>query len=305
MEMFRPDVLLERIGPELVKAKNLHNLIEVEEYALDKIKNKYKWECSYDVIANEAPYFKTMGYTEFATNFILQPLTLSLRDDSINDAYYDNTSEIFDYAQLLRDNVDSKIANKYQKRTDSTKEFPTKKILVILPGTNKIKKNVCLNKLKAIKDKYGEGVNFKPHPITTHATIGELKDFFGEKCILPRDSDMYVYMKAADKVYTTHMSESAAYALALGKTIEPIDVHNRVHESSYYSINATLFRHQSEGDELINRIFSSYKSGIINVTIEKNWKKKLDKYLAYANSYRENSKGWYTIKDKEDEQKEV
>ena len=44
MEMFRPDVLLERIGPELVKAKNLHNLIEVEKYALDKIKNKYKWE---------------------------------------------------------------------------------------------------------------------------------------------------------------------------------------------------------------------------------------------------------------------
>ena len=140
MEMFRPDVLLERIGPELVKAKNLHNLIEVEKYALDKIKNKYKWECSYDVIANEAPHFKTMGYTEYATNFILQPLTLSLRDDSINDAYYDTTSEIFDYAQLLRDNVDSKIANKYQKRTDPTKEFPTKKILVILPGTNKIKK---------------------------------------------------------------------------------------------------------------------------------------------------------------------
>ena len=66
---------------------------------------------------------------------------------------------------------------------------------------------------------------------------------------------MYLYMKAADKVYTTHMSESAVYALALGKTIEPIDVHNRVHGSSYYSINVMLFRRQSEGDELINRIF--------------------------------------------------
>tara|TARA_R100001198_G_C5242981_1_gene220790 strand:+ start:9736 stop:10653 length:918 start_codon:yes stop_codon:yes gene_type:complete len=305
MEMFHPDSLLERIGPDLLKAKNLRKLIEVEEYALDKIKNKYNWEYAYDVIANEVPYFKTMGYTEYATNFLLQPLTLSLRDDSIKDAYYDTTSEIFDYAQMFRNNVDNNIANKYQKRSDSTKEFPTKKILVVLPGTNKIKKNVCLNKLKAIKKKYGEGVNFKPHPITMHATIGELKDLFGEDCILPRNADMYLYMKAANKVYTTHMSESAVYALALGKTIEPIDVHNEVQTSSFYSINSILFRCQSEGDEAINRIFSSYKSGIVNIDLEKDWKKKLDKYFEYANLYRESCKGWYIIRDKKDEQKEV
>jgi hypothetical protein len=305
MEMFNPEVLDERLGPDLLKAKNLHKLEHVERYLLNKIKSTYKWEHSYDVIANEPPYFKTMGYTEYATNLILQPLTLSLRDDQIIDAYYDDSSEVLNYGQLLRDNVNNKLANKYQKRKETTEQYPVKKALVVLPGSNKIKKNVCLNKLKDIARSYGDNVNFKPHPITTHAVIGELKDLFGEDCMLPRDADMYSYLVGADKVFTTHMSESAVYALALGKEIEPIDVHNRVEGSSYYSINKMLFRKQEEGDILINKIFSSYKSGIINVDIDDNWKEKIDKYLEYANSYRQACKGWYIIKDKKDEQEKV
>ena len=66
-----------------------------------------------------------------------------------------------------------------------------------------------------------------------------------------------------------------------------------------------LFRKQEEGDILINKIFSSYKSGIINVDIDDNWKEKIDKYLEYANSYRQACKGWYIIKDKKDEQEKV
>lgn len=306
MEMFHPDVLKERIGPELVKASNLHKLEDVERYFINQMKNKYRWEHSYDVIANESPHFKTMGYTEYATNFMLQPLTLSLRDDQITEAYYDNDSEILDYAQMLRDNVKNKIANKYQSRDQVTNQFPTKKIIVVLPGSNKVKKNCCLNKLRHIKDKYGDNVNFKPHPITTHTIIGELKDFFGESSILPRNADLYEYLVDAEKVYTTHLSESVAYGLALGKDIEPIDVHNRVEGSSFYSISRALFRRKKEGDVVINKIFSSYKSGIINIDIDKNWKNKLDKYLAYASAYREDCKGWYIIKDKKkDEQEKV
>ena len=59
MEMFNPKVLKERIG-HLKKAKNLEHLEEVEKYFLSKI-DDLGWEASYDVIAQEMPYFKTMG----------------------------------------------------------------------------------------------------------------------------------------------------------------------------------------------------------------------------------------------------
>ena len=73
-----------------------------------------------------------------------------------------------------------------------------------------------------------------------------------------------------------------------------------MHESSYYSINRLLFRKQDEGDYVINKMFSSYKSGVINLELDQDWKKKIDMYLAYANEYRENAKGWFVIKDKKE-----
>ena len=254
MQIFHPKTLKERIGPKLRKNKTLRVLEKAEKYLLDKIENHYKWESAYDVMANEVPHFKTMGYTEYAGNILFQPLTLSLRDDQMIEAYYDD-SKIIDYASELRSRFTNEKVNKYEAREDWFNKFKPKSNIVVLPGSNKIKSHACMNKMQYIKKKHGEDVYFKPHPITTFQIIGELKDFFGEKCILPRNADMYAYMQEANKVYTTHMSESAVYALALGKEIEPFDVHNRVHESSYYSVNRLLFRKQKEGDSVIKKIF--------------------------------------------------
>lgn len=297
MQIFHPKILAERIGPDLKKSKSLRVLEKAEQYLIDRIKNHYNWEIAYDVMANEVPHFKTMGYTEYAGNMMFQPLTLSLRDDQIIEAYYDDESEILDYASELRNRFTNKKVNKYEDRENWFDKFKPKKNIVVLPGSNKIKSHACMNKMKKIKKDHGNDVYFKPHPITTFQIIGELKDFFGEKCILPRNADMYAYMQEANKVYTTHMSESVAYGVALGKEVEPFDVHNRVHESSYYSINRILFRKQKEGDRVINKIFSSHRSGIINLDIDPNWKIKIDKYLDYANEYRNTGKNWYIIKE--------
>jgi hypothetical protein len=291
MEMFNQKVLKERIGP-LKKNKALDDLEQVEGYVIRKC-SEYGIETSYDVLAEEMPYFKTLAYTEFATNFYMQPLNVKLRNEQMLDAYNDNVKNPDDWSSYLVDNVLNKAANKYEGRRTQIKKWPAKDYLLILPGSNKVKKNVCLNRLKAIKKKHGENIYFKPHPITTHQVIGELKDFFGEDCVLPRDVDMYYYMQKAKKIYTTHISESAIYAAVLGKRIEPVDVWNSIQHGSFYCINNYLFTNQDGVRDYINKCFSSYKSGIINPKIDKNWKEKVDNYFKYISTKRDVYKDWF------------
>jgi len=290
MEMFNKTELDKRIGP-LQKSKSLYDLEAVEGYVVRKC-GEYGLEHSYDVMAEEMPYFKTMAYTEYAGCFYLQPLNYKIRNEQMIDAYYDN-AEIVDYSSWLINRIVDKKANKYEDRTEMYDKYPPKDYLVVLPGSNKVRENVCLNRLKHIKRLHGDNVYFKPHPITTHQIIGELKDFFGEENILPRNMDMYHYLQKAKGVYTTHISESCIYGIVTGKKTEPIDVWNNIQRGSFYCINNHLLTHQKDAKEYINKTFSSYKSGIINPEVDKNWKEKVDKYMDYIVNKRETYKNWF------------
>ena len=296
MEMFNQKVLSQRIG-RLKKSKALDELEQVEGYCLRKCSERFL-ETSYDVMAEEMPYFKTMGYTEFATNFYFQPLNSKLRGEQLMDAWDDNVKNPDDWSSYLVNNIQSKLANKYEGRKEEIEKWPAKDYLVVLPGSNKVKTNVCLNRLKAISKKHGDNVYFKPHPITTHQIIGELKDFFGESNILPREVDMYYYLQKAKIVYTTHISESAIYAAVLGKRIEPIDTWNTLTAGSFESINKYLFTNQHHIKDYINKCFSSPKSGIVNPMVDKNWKEKVDKYIDYICKKRDVYKDWFIVKPK-------
>ena len=296
MEMFNQKVLSQRIG-RLKKSKALDELEQVEGYCLRKCSERFL-ETSYDVMAEEMPYFKTMGYTEFATNFYFQPLNSKLRGEQLMDAWDDNVKNPDDWSSYLVNNIQSKLANKYEGRKEEIEKWPAKDYLVVLPGSNKVKTNVCLNRLKEISKKHGDNVYFKPHPITTHQIIGELKDFFGESNILPREVDMYYYLQKAKIVYTTHISESAIYAAVLGKRIEPIDTWNTLTAGSFESINKYLFTNQHHIKDYINKCFSSPKSGIVNPMVDKNWKEKVDKYIDYICKKRDVYKDWFIVKPK-------
>ena len=91
MEMFNKKELDKRIGP-LKKSKNLDELEQVEGYIIRKC-SELDIETSYDVLAEEMPYFKTMGYTEFATNFYMQPLNLKQRNEQLADAWNSKPEE--------------------------------------------------------------------------------------------------------------------------------------------------------------------------------------------------------------------
>jgi hypothetical protein len=294
MEMFNKKVIEERIGP-LKKNKSLDVLRDVEIYFL-KQRKKYKTDASYDVIAQEVPSFRTLCYTEYASCFIMHPLNLQMRMRQMIDACESDSTEIVDYSSHLINNIESKIANKYKNRLEEFEEYKDVDNLVVLAGSNKLKERVCLNKLKYISDTHRNNVYFKPHPITTHAIIGELKDLFGENRILPREIDLYYFLNKAKKVYTTHVSESAIYSIVLGKEIEPTDVYNKVHQGSFYHINSFLFQHQADGTDgigWINKTFSDPKSGIINPLVDIDWKNKIDVYLDYIHTERGKFESWY------------
>ena len=99
MEMFNKKVLDGRIGP-LKKNTNLDDLEQVEGYVIRKA-SEAGLETSYDVMAEEMPYFKTMGYTSYGTSFIMQPLNLKFRTEQIDDAYDDKDIDVLDWAGYL------------------------------------------------------------------------------------------------------------------------------------------------------------------------------------------------------------
>ena len=293
MEMFNKKELDKRIGP-LKKDKGLYQLEQVEGYVIRKA-SENGLESSYDVMAEEMPYFKTLAYTEYAGNFYLQPLNYKLRNEQLidADAAMPSSSEIVDYSSWLINRIVENKANKYENRKELYDKYPTKDYIVVLPGSNKVRENVCLNRLKYISRLHGDNIYFKPHPITTHQIIGELKDFFGEENILPRDINMYYYLQKAKGVYTTHISESCIYGIVTGKKTEPIDVWNNIQRGSFYCINNHLLYHQDKAKKYINKTFSSYKSGIINPELDPNWQEKVDKYIDYICAKRDKYKNWF------------
>jgi hypothetical protein len=81
MEMFNETELSKRIGP-LKKSKGLYNLEAVEGYVIRKC-GEHDLKHSYDVMAEEMPYFKTLAYTEYAGCFYLQPLNYKIRNEQM------------------------------------------------------------------------------------------------------------------------------------------------------------------------------------------------------------------------------
>lgn len=288
--MFNKKATKDRIGG-VQKSATLDHLKEVEKY-FEKAVKKYRIEVSYDVIANELPYFKTLNYTEWAHCFMMHPLQQELRMKQMVDAYNDDAEQRVDYVTYFADRIKKGQSNKYAHIKSDIGNVKGREVLVVLVGSNKLKERICLNKLRWVKDTFEDDVYIKPHPLTTYQLVGELKDLFGNDTVLDRDADMYAYLLQADTIFTSHMSESAVYSVSLGKTIEPIDVYNKVEQGSFYHINKFLF--DSEDPRAwINRALNSHKSGIINPLIDDQWRQKIDLYLEYIMTLRDKYKNKY------------
>ena len=197
-DMFNERTRYERIG-HLKKTKFIHELREVEDYFL-KFTDEIGMKTAYDVTAEEALSFTTIGYTEWAGNFLMFPLQSELREDSIQDCLF-SPEPAQNWIKFFKDSLENKTANKYEDRKEPSRE--AKDNVVILVGTNKLKSSVDIDKLIWLSKKHKDNILFKPHPLTTNEYIGFLMDKLGEEKILERDEDMYYYIQNSKKVYSS------------------------------------------------------------------------------------------------------
>lgn len=272
----------------MVKSPNL-NTNEFEKYIHEFcVEQKFTFKLDYDVIASELPYFNTMQYTEYAGGITLHPLQLEFRVQQMIDAFYSkDTMFEFDYVEHFKKKILENKSNKYLNINSTDKQ--AKQALVVLPGSNKITERISYDKLRYIKKLFGDNVWVKPHPLTTFRVVGELMDLFGEKNVLHRQDDLYSILKDSEIVYTSMLSESALYAVCLGKYIEPIDVYQRTPVGSFYHINKFLF-YEDDPKQWVNKTFNDVRSGMIFPEIDSKWKEKLGNYLLYINNKREKFK---------------
>lgn len=275
----------------MVKSPNL-NSKEFENYLYEICKErKYSFKLDYDVIASELPYFNTLQYTEYAGGITLHPLQLEFRHQQMIDAYYAKDTKVkLDFVKYFKHRVLNNKSNKYLNISEHNKQ--ARQALIVLPGSNKIVERVSYEKLRYIKTLFGDNVWVKPHPLTTFKVVGEIIDIFGERNVLHRQADLYTVLKDSEIIYTSMLSESAVYGVALDKFIEPIDVYQKTPIGSFYHINKFLFT-EEEPKRWLNKTFNDYRSGMFFPEIEKDWKDKLGKYLEYINNKREKFKNVY------------
>jgi len=289
-KMFNPQDYDKHVGSDKPLNKRLYCLKEVEKYFIKQC-NRRNLEFDYDVTAYEPFDFKTVNYTTYAGLFIMHPLQPELSYQQVYQAHIDKP-KIKNFSEFVLKNYYNRNANKYDyEREVFDEDFDA---LVVLPGENKLKDNICVAKLKWILKQHNNRVIFKPHPLTKEETLNELKQVIGanESHFAPLHCDLYLLLDKAKTIYTTHISESALYSTLLNKEISPIDAIQKRVPAAFAHINHYLFVNPDAKD-WINHVFSSHKSGVLHPEIDDDWKGKMDKYFDYILNVRDRQKNFY------------
>lgn len=291
--MFDPKHIQKHIGTDLVYNDNLNLLIPVEIYFKELCTNE-GIECSHDCTAYENPYFKTLNYSSFCGMFIMHPLQFELSWFQTYDAKNDNKKSI-GHLDWIKDKITRKNISKYTNKKEESINLDLikqAKSLIVLPGGNKFEFQINKNKLARLCRNYGKNLLIKPHPISEDKFIDTLKMYGIKSILVNKNVDLYLLMNSVDKVYTTHISETALTAQVLGKKIEPIDKADKRLFGSFSHINHFLFTEEYPLS-VIDSIFASPKSGIIQPEIDKDWKNKMEQYFEYILKKRDIQRGYY------------
>ena len=252
-------------------------------------------EISHDCIADENPHFKTMNFTTYAGCFIMHPLVPKLAHQQMIDAVADmKYSTLGRYRDDFVDKVNSGKASKYLQ----VKQAPKKmcKDLIVLPGTNKVAEHISMFKLAKLRDEC-DSLAVKPHPLTTQKELDELEVFFSKNknCyVCDVQDDLYELLKGADRVHTTHMSESALYASVLEKEITSIEKYKTINRASFYHINSLIFGKPKNVSFVQPMLaFGSDLSGVVIPEVDDSWLDKIALYIEYMRETRNIYKGCY------------
>ena len=267
------------------------NFKKCEEFTFEEML-KYNTGISFDLGANQNPYFSVINYTNFSELFALHPLSRELSHFQTENCFINQEAIEFDYFNHFADKYKNEnYIGKYagQKTDISISEFEA---LVVLPGGNKFN-IMCGNKIKHILHEHGTKAVFKLHPLTPETSIEYIKSILpAYATIVGGNECLYEYMKQSSIVYTSHSTESAFIASCMGKEISPIDAFQHSRYGTFSHINRFLFYNKNKRD-IINKLLNNYRSGLFHPLLDKNWKEKISKYLEFIHEMRMSVKHYY------------
>ena len=291
--MFDKNFTKKHIGTDIAFRNRLKNLEEVEDYFLSKCES-VGIDYSFDCMADENTYFKTINYTTYAGMFIMHPLSLSLQIFQMYDAKADNLASA-GHVEWVERNLKEGVASKYVTKTGdefSIKQHDPYTSVMVLAGSNKVFEHTSKVKLERLTRKLGSKLILKPHPITDDKTLREIIKNKGDAQIADKHEDVYSIIKKSDNVYTTHISETALTGLILGKKVFPMDPFRKRLVGSFFHINHFCFSETNPLD-VVSSIFASPKSGVVHPDVDSDWKGKIDSYFDYIMTQRKIQKSYY------------
>ena len=284
-------------GPHIKVRPRIEVLHEAEKYLIERC-NQLNIKLSFDCSAYERQNWDTLNYTNYCGMMYITTLCNDLDLVQLYDALVDNIKPV-GHIDFIRNNIKNKVANKYIMNNDSEfKNSDTQaKVVCILPGHNKFPQ-LCRTKIKTIANHYKGDLLFKLHPICENnilENIGFFDSVYESGCKVANQlTNMYELIEKAEHVLSTHASETALTSLILGKTIEPIDKFDERKNHGFAAINHFCYTYQFDNAiEQLDKIFASFKSGIIHPDIDKDWKGKIDMYLQYILNKRNSQDGFY------------
>lgn len=167
------------------------------------------------------------------------------------------------------------LQNKYYLQP--SKNFYDK--VIFLPGSNLLCKPDCID-IRRVDKLVKEGYIIKPHPITAHIFIAELRARYGYDKVLGKKEGGHELLLNASKIATAQNSEMGIVALLLGKDIEMVSFPVKKREKrllTYESFYDALAR--TDAKKTILKLFSAKNSGII-FNFDEDADERLERYLA-------------------------
>ena len=173
------------------------------------------------------------------------------------------------------DKVMKNLQNKYYLHP--SEKFHEK--VIFLPGSNLLCKPDCID-IRRVEKLVEEGYVIKPHPITAHIFIAELRAKFGYDKVLGKKEGGHELLLNATEIATAQNSEMGIVALLLEKDIRmvshPVKKREKsllTYESFYEAVAGT------DAKKTILKLFSAKNSGII-FDFDEDADERLEKYLA-------------------------
>lgn len=258
-------------GSSMRPKDDLLNLNEFKQYLLPEKHRGLEFEYDIWFNTNENMTIRKWLYTDFLGKGIYLRVTSKPVNTKLFNSIISSDIEI-DEERIAK--IKSNLQNKYSLQWNT--EFHDK--VIFLPGSNLLCKGTVID-MKGVKTLVKEGWKIKPHPITAHIFMAELKLRFGKENVLGKKEGGFELLMNCKEVATAQNSEMGLIALLLGKPIRlvsyPVEKREKcllTYESFYESLAGT------NAKESILKLFSSKRSGII-FNFDEDAKERLDNYL--------------------------